>query len=388
MATEKIQGNQDIDSIDELVDLIKSWYESDFNGFATAYNKAVQNVQPIPPGTDESVIYNWKDASINDLCQFFRDWFAWNPDLSTGLQYIQKFSWLYYKSEDGLAFVQSASGYFITKSFVDINGKKMDSPDSKELVKKWEEEIGEGMNDYIIPQGGYENFNQFFARELKPGLRPVSSPDDNSIVASPADAIVNMIDDNLTLESKLDCKTQKLTINELLDNSKFAESFIGGTAISCILMPTVYHRYHAPVSGSIVESREDVAGQYFGIDDFPKLLNGGNVGYGYDYSVFEHFRRGYLVIETKDYGNVAMIPVGLNTIASVIFDDKYKNIDASSPVPVTKGDEIGYFQYGGSLNILLFEKGCFPSLRIPQGQMIGHLNKKEAEPKEEVTFIF
>jgi len=76
-------------------------------------------------------------------------------------------------------------------------------------------------------------------------------------------------------------KTVKL---QLLNNSQFAKNFEGGTAVSCILMPTVYHRYHAPVSGIVVESDEDVAGNYFGIDDFPKLINGGNVGYGYDYT--------------------------------------------------------------------------------------------------------
>lgn len=389
MAKEKLQDSPaSVDTIDQLIALIQSWYASDFNGFATAYDKAVANVQTIPAGTDPSVIYDWKHANIDAFCQFFRDWSVWNPSLSTGLQYIQKFSWLYYKSDAGLDFVKSSGGYFVTKSFVEINGKKMDSPDSKALVKQWEEAIGDGMNDYIIPDGGFQNFNEFFAREIKPGMRPVSSPNDDAVVASPADAIVNMIDDNLTLDTQLDCKTQKLSVKELLDNSPFAKNFLGGTAVSCILMPTVYHRYHAPVSGSVVESRQDVAGQYFGIDDFPKLLNGGNVGYGYDYSVFEHFRRGYVIIKTQDYGHVAMIPVGLNTIASVIFNDPYKHVDATNPVVITKGDEVGYFQYGGSLNILLFEKGVFPSVRIPQGQMIGTMNKKAGATDDKIEFIF
>jgi phosphatidylserine decarboxylase len=105
------------------------------------------------------------------------------------------------------------------------------------------------------------------------------------------------------------------------------------------------------------------------------LIDKGNVGYGYDYSVFEDFRRGYLIIETQDYGKVAMIPIGLNTIASVLFNEKFNSI--TSPQPITKGEEVGYFQYGGSLNILLFEPGVFPSVRIPQGQIIGTMNKKD-----------
>jgi len=103
-------------------------------------------------------------------------------------------------------------------------------------------------------------------------------------------------------------------------------------------------------NGIVVKSNEDVAGEYFGIKDFPDLLNKGDVGYGYDYSVFERFRRGYLVIETKNYGYVGMVPVGLNTVASVIFEDKLTNIPGKhAPVLIKKGDEIGYFQYGGSL---------------------------------------
>lgn len=374
-----------VSSIDDFVIMLKEWYTDDVNGFATSYNAAVANVTPIPVGTDPSVVQQWKNASIDDLCNFFKAWYVWNPDMSTGLQYIQKFSWLYYENQYGLDFVQSLMGYLMTYSFVDLNGQKMDSPDSLPLVKHWMEELGPKMDDYIIPEGGYKNFNEFFFRELKPGKRPISSPNDNSVVVSPADAIVNMIDDNLSLDTPLQVKTQKLNVMQLLDDSQFASAFEGGTAVSCILMPTVYHRYHSPVAGQVLESNPDVSGFYFGIDDFPKLINGGNVGYGYDYSVFESFRRGYLIIQTEKYGKVAMIPVGLNTIASVIFKDKFKAVTSDNPVSIDKGEEVGYFQYGGSLNILLFEKGCFPAVRIPQGQIIGTLDEKET-PKAQFSF--
>ena len=73
-----------------------------------------------------------------------------------------------------------------------------------------------------------------------------------------------------------------------------------------------------------------------------------------------------------------MVPVGLNTVASVIFEDKLKNIpDKHAPVLIKKGDEIGYFQYGGSLIILLFERDRFPSLNILQGQQIGAFKSVE-----------
>lgn len=176
-----------------------------------------------------------------------------------------------------------------------------------------------------------------------------------------------------------------MSVSRLLDGSEYAEKFIGGTAVSCILMPDTYHRYHAPVGGEVVEARDDVGGVYYGIRDFPDLLNKGNVGYGYDYSLFEDFRRGYAIIKTPyvDHlgepdgeGYVALVPVGLNSIGSVRFLDPFRNITAESdPVGVKKGDEIGYFQYGGSLNILLFEEKRFPALQLLLGQRIGVLQE-------------
>ncbi len=380
--------NIKVETINEFIELIKTWYSENYNGFADKYNAAVANVQPIPVGTDPTVIHDWKNADIDNLCNFFNDWYAWNPDVTTGLEYIQRFSWLYYENQAGLDFVTTNPGNLMTFYYVELNGQKMDSSESKNLVNQWEKELGDKMNDYIKPLKGYETFNQFFARELKYGKRPISGVNDDSVVVSPADAIVNMIDDNLSIEQPINVKTQKLNVLQLLNNSSIAKNFEGGTAVSCILMPDVYHRYHSPVSGLVVEANEDVAGNYFGIDDFPKLINGGNVGYGYDYSVFEHFRRGYLIIETEKYGNVAMIPVGLNTIASVIFNEKFKSVTSANPVEICKGEEVGYFQYGGSLNILLFEKGCFPAVRIPQGQIIGTLNEKTSvnEPKQQFSF--
>ncbi|MCX4964014.1 phosphatidylserine decarboxylase [Streptomyces sp. NBC_00654] len=74
-------------------------------------------------------------------------------------------------------------------------------------------------------------------------------------------------------------------------------------------------------------------------------------------------------------GYVGMVTVGLNSIASVNYLDKFRNVNG--PVPVTKGEKIGNFKYGGSLNILLFEKNRFPALQMLQGQRIGVLEQVE-----------
>ena len=383
-------------TIEQFTQIVRDMYNNKDGrtpDFKKEFDAAVLYVQPIPPTEGNPQGRNpWAGADVDYLCKFFEQWYDWNPALETGLDKIQEFAWLYYNpakvpENHGLNFVKN-SGFIMTQFFVVLNGQyKMDRPVSKPLADKWMHALGKQMDDYIIPKYGYTTFNEFFIRELKPGKRPVSGVNDDSVVACPADAVVNMIDDKISVDAPINTKTQKnlrLSVRQLLDQSPLADEFEDGTAVSCILMPNVYHRYHSPVSGKVIDAKADVAGDYFGIDDFPKLINGGNVGYGYDYSVFEHFRRGYLIIETDKFGYVAMIPVGLNTIASVIFSNK--KLDPAKhelPQEIYKGEEIGYFQYGGSLNILLFQKGVFPAVRIPQGQIIGTMNEKPAKEEEQ-----
>jgi len=144
------------------------------------------------------------------------------------------------------------------------------------------------------------------------------------------------------------------------------------------------HHYHAPVTGAIVES-DIVDGIYNGIMDGEDWFNDFNVGESTtDFSIFEDFHRAYFIYKTKNHGYVAMIQVGLNTISSIhpsVVNKKSTLVPpargkrkAGKPVPVQKGDEVGHFAYGGSLNILLFQKGVFSSVNVLMGQRIGTLS--------------
>ncbi|MEV7778619.1 phosphatidylserine decarboxylase [Kitasatospora sp. NPDC088351] len=288
-------------------------------------------------------------------------------------------------------FVTEGSGREMLADFTHLQGMQMDDPSSKSLVGKWKEDLGpKVMANY--KEGDWSTFNKFFIREL-PGVRPIDGEDDPSVVVAPTDCVINMIVDELTESTRIPCKGVTMNVRQLLDGSECATYFTrgrpanpgGGTAVSCILMPDTYHWYHAPVSGQVVEARDDIGGDYYGMRDFPELLNKGNVGYGYDYSMFDYFRRGYVIIKTPHFdhkgnpdgdGHVALVPVGLNSVGSVKFLDKFRDITKdSTPVEVQKGNQIGYFQYGGSLNILLFEKGRFPALQLLMGQRIGVLEE-------------
>jgi phosphatidylserine decarboxylase len=356
---------------------LKELYENDAK-FHNTMDEAFDNMQDPDPNTADlwpspTAVNPWKGKKFDDLLQFFGDWYHLLPT-PNGAQdefnYIEKFAWFYYKNEYGQKIVGEDPGLNWTRQFVEGRRKFLVSPQSNETISQWMADPSIHMEQYIVPPDGFKSFNQFFIRDLLPGTRTVASPLDDSVLVSPTDCVLNMIEP-LTPGAKIPTKlNQKLNVTELLNGSKYAKYFDNGSAISCILMPTTYHHYHSVVSGKVVESNEDVSGAYWGIKDFAIFYNARNFGYGANYSIFEQFRRGYLVIKTEEYGYVAMIPVGLDTIGSVVFEDRFSNVTDQNPVPVYKGEKLGHFEYGGSLVITLIQQGI-SSITTPQGQQIG-----------------
>jgi phosphatidylserine decarboxylase len=218
--------------------------------------------------------------------------------------------------------------------------------------------------------GGWNSFNEFFARELNPGLRPIASPGDNSVITLPADCTYRMqypiSPDSQIPQITIKKTHQFATIPELLEGSKYANAFANGTFVHYFLGPYSYHRFHTPVAGTLEECYAVqgltflevnlVNGQFDAPDnsgDDPSP--GTNSGEGYEFTQ----ARGVLTIDTTnsphgDMGIVAVIPVGMCQVSSV-------NMTAT-PGPVAKGDEFGYFLFGGSDIILLFQEGKAPKI--------------------------
>lgn len=358
----------------------------------SAYNDAIANLDPFVMELGTQQENPWTGTSIDDFVNYFDKWFTFLPQPSSGLGFIVPLTFLYLNNPQGFYFMnklQSKSGnakeysaeiFNWSVRFIKERGRFMDSKESTFYLKEWLKFVGPSISDYIVPKGGYKTFNEFFSRSLNMANnpRPISNPDDDSVLVASADTEINFIESNLTLKTSLPVKTREINVTDLLNNSKFAKYFVGGTALSCVLMPTNYHRYHAPVGGLLVEGM-DVPGIYNGIMDGEHWFNEGNIGESNtDFSIFEDFHRAYFIIKTKKYGYVAMIPVGLNTISSIhpsVVNKRSTYVPpGGTPVPVKKGEELGYFAYGGSLNILLFQPGVLGSISVLQGQRIGSLS--------------
>jgi len=321
------------------------------------------NVQSLPDGSQNF----WKGKSVNDLYSFLNEWFYTLPTVSNGLDDIIKFSQLYYHNPYGLRFVNEEPGLSWTVYFVTEQGKFMDSRQSIGRIPTWLKDASLHNEDYVAPPGGYHSFNSFFTRDLKKGMRPIARPDDDTVIDSPVDGTIIWLNADLKLDTKLPVKGRmRLDLNQLLGNSILASHFVDGSAISVMLLPRNYHHFHAPVSGQLVESKVDVGNVLFG----SQLMDYFMTDYS-DFSVFENYKHGYFIFKTKQYGYVALIPVGLETIGSVVFENRVKNISNGKEVMVKKGEKLGHFAYGGSLVFLLFEKNKFNFVSVQQGQQIG-----------------
>lgn len=359
-------AQQECKSVAELKELYKKNSE-----FRTTVEQMFKNVHPLPDGSPNP----WEGKNIEDLFGFLNEWFYFLPHTHDGLDRIIEFSFLYYKNPAGMKFIKEEPGLSWSLDFIAERGEFMDSPASTANIDKWLSDKSLKHGDFVMPLDGFKSFNEFFTRDLRPGARPITAMDDNSVLVSPADGVINMINNDVQLDSKIPTKAgMTLSLIELLDGSKYAERFVGGTALAVFLLPTNYHHFHAPISGTMVESKEEVGDRLFGMPDILDIINDGNVAYNKDYSVFQDFKHGYYIIDTKTYGHIAMIPIGLQTIGSVVLEDKFKNIKDVKPVQVYKGDKLGHFAYGGSTVLLLFEKKRLSGLSVRLGQQIGGLS--------------
>ncbi|MDD4866613.1 MAG: phosphatidylserine decarboxylase [Mycobacterium sp.] len=213
---------------------------------------------------------------------------------------------------------------------------------------------------------GWLTFNQFIARELNGGLRPITEPTNNLVVTSPADCIFEHAYD-IDADSDIPATTIKNThkygnVKQLLEGSEYSDSFANGTFVHYELPPSAYHRFHVPVAGQVKESFT-ISGQVFlevVLEDH-ELKSRDTTSSGYEF--FQ--TRGVLTIDTAasgcgDIGVVAVVPVGMAHVSSVV-------LTAVTGTHLPKGEEFGYFQFGGSDIIILFQDGLDPQVDTSEG---------------------
>ncbi|KAI9295296.1 hypothetical protein K502DRAFT_324429 [Neoconidiobolus thromboides FSU 785] len=220
-------------------------------------------------------------------------------------------------------------------------GKKFNDPNSVKEIEPFIEFHKLSREEILDPLETFKNFNEFFYRKLKPGYRILGSPDPK-VAVSPADSRVMVFP---TISNALDLwiKGEKFSIERLFDNKLPPEelaSFEQGSMCIFRLAPQDYHRFHIPVDGILSEPTH-IDGQYFTVN--PMAIRSSLDVYGEN-------KRCFSFIKSEHHGKVGMICVGAMMVGSIV-------LTSVPNQPIQRMDEHGYFAFGGSTILVLFQKG-------------------------------
>lgn len=236
--------------------------------------------------------------------------------------------WLYYNP------IGEASLWALAKRKLvsSIYGNMMDRTSSAKKIQPFVEEFDIDMS--IAQEQKFNTFNDFFTRKLKEGARPIDTS--SNIVVSPADgkilAYANMSRADFII------KGYRFDVFSFLDNPDLAQKYLDGALLIIRLAPVDYHRFHFPVSGNVSPNKK-IEGDYYSVNPFALRKKA---------EIFCLNKREYTIISNPLFGDVVMAEVGATMVGSIIQTYKGSTIN--------KGEEKGYFKFGGSTVVLLFKK--------------------------------
>jgi phosphatidylserine decarboxylase len=208
---------------------------------------------------------------------------------------------------------------------------------SKKKIIPFIETFGIDTSEFQESVDSYPSFNDFFIRKLKPEARPIADGDDVAII--PADGRYRFYQ-NIEKSDGFIVKGEKFNLLSLLKDPDLASRYAHGSMVMARLCPTDYHRYYFPCTC---------------IPGPTRLINGwlysvNPIALQKDIHIFTQNKRAVCELLTESFGPVLFIEVGATNVGSI--HQTYQERRAYS-----KGDEKGYFSFGGSSLILLFEPG-------------------------------
>ena len=269
-------------------------------------------------------------------------------------------------------------------TYADELGKFLDTPESMGEIKTFWNSPPYNMKEYVEPRGGWRDFNDWFARSVKPGYRPIAAITDPTVIVSPADSTYGG-QWEIRSDSGVTIKGLHWSISDLLKDCPYQKDFDGGIFMHSFLGPNDYHRQHCPIGGKVVWAKNIKGDVYLEVNAVAvpdtdgvktlvptRTMDGGGWQFdapdtpGYQFAQ----NRGLFVMDTP-VGLVAILPMGMAQVSSVM-------LTAEEGVTLTKGEEISYFQFGGSDIVLVFQRQSNVNItaqvgtHYKMGTVIGH----------------
>ena len=233
---------------------------------------------------------------------------------------------LLYKTLIGTVVLAFATRKTVSK----LSSVYMNSKASKHRINKFIKKNKINMDDY--PKREYLSFNDFFTRKIKEGKRPISKKSDDLISVADSKLLVYDINDR----TEMLIKGKRYTVRDLLRDKNLSNQYKNGKCLVFRLTVDDYHRYSFVDDGIVIRT---------------KKINGilhtvGPIAFK-RYRVFKENQREYTVLETKNFGTVIQMEVGALMVGKIVNHDikKFK-----------RGEEKGYFLFGGSTVVLFFKE--------------------------------
>lgn len=210
--------------------------------------------------------------------------------------------------------------------------------------------------DQGAPHWGWTSYNDFFHREIALSHRPVAEPDDPKVIVSANDGSVYNQAFGARRSSRFWLKGTPYSLEDMLDGSH-VDRFVGGSVFQSFLSGANYHRWRSPIAGTVVEARIVNGLMFSDAEDAGDDPTAGTYSQFYETAVNT---RALVFIESPDpnIGLVCVIPIGITEISSV-------QINVAVGQTLAKGDELGWFSYGGSAMALVFQPGAIDRFTVP-----------------------
>lgn len=215
-------------------------------------------------------------------------------------------------------------------------GWRMSKPESAERVAPFIGKYGLDPDDFAETPASFRSFNEFFFRKLKPAARPL----DPAPIVFPADGRHLGFSD-ISAISSFFVKGQRFDLTALLDDAALAAKFAKGSLVLSRLCPVDYHRFHFPAAGVPSETRM-INGPLFSVSPIALAQN---------LSYLWTNKRTLTQLKTADFGTILLLEIGATCVGTI-------GQTFTPGERVEKGAEKGYFAFGGSSTITIFEPGA------------------------------
>ena len=198
--------------------------------------------------------------------------------------------------------------------------------------------------DEYLPEDGrtnldpYSTFNNFFIRRFKEEARTFEK--EANLLPAPCEARYFGFE-SLKDEDTIPVKGRFWSPKALLNSEKWASEFEQGPALLARLCPVDYHRFHFPDDGEVLDSFR-VSGKFHSVNPLALKAND---------KIFQENERQVSILETKNFGKLAYIEVGAMMVGKIV-----QTYEGNS---FTRGQEKGYFLFGGSTVIVFGQKGLW-----------------------------